>query len=364
MEGFELTKLCIRFDFGRSNAVAKSVLIALASHYNEDNGKVWPGSEVLCREAACQRNALFNAIKWLREVGLIGTKRTWMGNVYTFNYALLRRGEFERSIESNTHLSIESDTNVSIENVTKESIESDTSVSSENDTCLSIESNTRQSIESDTRTNKEQIKEQKINQEIPSISSCFNSFGQNPVQRPTHWEPDENDYDLPIKTQLALNRKVDVDINDLDHVLTATEIIVLAADLGFRLTHNVLIDEVAARKTLTVKMLAEACQRTRDNLGGIGYLVRVIQNASKNPNAFLGIRKEKEMTADTINDGQCFAFAKKLGNYHPFASKNAKTGEEMPAFIERIADRLKDKEFFEHCRPTLVKLGCIKGATA
>ena len=153
MDGFELTKLCIQFDFGRSNAVAKSVLVALASHYNEDNGKVWPGSDVLCREAACQRNALFNAIKWLRECGLIETKRTWIGNVYTFNFQLLAQGGFEPRTES--------DTKQSIENVTTVSIESDTNVSIENVTKLSTESDTCLSIESDTQTNKEQIKETK-----------------------------------------------------------------------------------------------------------------------------------------------------------------------------------------------------------
>ena len=163
MDGFELTKLCIQFDFGRSNAVAKSVLVALASHYNVDNGKVWPGSDVLCREAACQRNALFNAIKWLRECGLIETKRTWIGNVYTFNFQLLAQGGFEprtefdtkQSIENVTTVSIESDTNVSIENVTK--------LSTEFDTCLSIES--------DTQTNKEQIKEQ-INRDFSLMTNA------------------------------------------------------------------------------------------------------------------------------------------------------------------------------------------------
>lgn len=203
------------------------------------------------------------------------------------------------------------------------------------------------------------------NQEAVSISSCFSSFGQNPVSAPTRWEPDEeNVYDLPVQQQAAMARKVDVDIDDHDHVLTATEMVVLAAQLGYRLTRNVVIDEIAERKTLTVKMLAEACQRTRDNSGGIGYLVRILQNASKDPDAFNGVRKVPDITAENITDKQCYLFAKKLANYHPFASRNAKYMEEESAMVERLTGRLKDKEFFEHCRPTLVKLGCLKGATA
>ena len=167
MDGFELTKLCIQFDFGRSNAVAKSVLVALASHYNVDNGKVWPGSDVLCREAACQRNALFNAIKWLRECGLIETKRTWIGNVYTFNFQLLAQGGFEPRTEFNTKQSIENVTTVSIENITK--------LSNESDTCLSIES--------DTQTNKEQIKETKI-----TNSDFSDSLDNSIVDCTSPWE--------------------------------------------------------------------------------------------------------------------------------------------------------------------------------
>lgn len=173
MDGFALTKLCIQFDFGRSNAVAKSVLVALASHYSEDNGKVWPGSDVLCREAACQRNALFAAIKWLRETGLIETKRTWTGNVYTFNCELIRQGSFSKSIESNTSQSIENDTTDSIENDTSVSIGNDTTLSIESDTYESNASATYQSIESDTQTNKEQIKEQK--KETEDFSSMTDS---------------------------------------------------------------------------------------------------------------------------------------------------------------------------------------------
>lgn len=161
MDGFDLTKLCIQFDFGCSNAVAKSVLVALASHYNEDNGKVWPGAEVLCREASCHRNSLFNAIKWLRENNLIETKRTWGGNVYKFNLELISRGRFDVSAKSSTFGSTKKDTSVSTSFSTNESTKSSTTVSTENSTNVSTVSHTSLSTESRTQTNKEQIKETK-----------------------------------------------------------------------------------------------------------------------------------------------------------------------------------------------------------
>ena len=161
MDGFDLTKLCIQFDFGCSNAVAKSVLVALASHYNEDNGKVWPGAEVLCREASCHRNSLFNAIKWLRENNLIETKRTWGGNVYKFNLELISRGRFDVSAKTSTFGSTKKDTNGSTRFSTNNSTKSSTTESTENSTSVSIKSDTSLSTESRTQTNKEQIKETK-----------------------------------------------------------------------------------------------------------------------------------------------------------------------------------------------------------
>ena len=161
MDGFDLTKLCIQFDFGCSNAVAKSVLVALASHYNEDNGKVWPGAEVLCREASCHRNSLFNAIKWLRENNLIETKRTWGGNVYKFNLELISRGRFDVSSKTSTFGSTKKNTNGSTRFSTNESTKSSTTESAENSTSVSTKSDTFLSTESRTQTNKEQIKETK-----------------------------------------------------------------------------------------------------------------------------------------------------------------------------------------------------------
>ncbi len=351
MKGFDLVKLCIAFDFGETNAVAKAVLIALASFYNENNDGVWPGEKDLLPLASCERRALFRAIKWLEEVELITVERFFgKGNHYRFNEELLLKGNFQKV--------------TGYQNVTGYQ-KVTAPVTKKQPQQLPKGNGTSYQKVTQTNKNKKETNKEQINQEGISISSCFKTFGQNPVQAPTRWEPDEeNVYDLPLNQQVAMNRKVEVDVTDLSRVLTASEIVVLAATLGYRLTHNTVLDQIAERKSVTTGMVKEAIRRTKENVGGIGYLVRILQNASKDPDAFNGVRKVPDITAENITDKQCYLFAKKLANYHPFASKNAKYMEEESAMVERFTGRLKDKEFFEHCRPTLVKLGCLKGATA
>ena len=351
MKGFDLVKLCIKFDFGETNSVAKSVLVALASFYNEDNDGVWPGEKDLLPLASCERRALFRAIKWLEEVELITVERfVGKGNHYRFNEDLLLKGNFQ-NVTSYQKVT-------GYKKVT-------TPVTKTQPHQLPKSNGTSYQKVTQTNKNKKETNKEQINQEGISISSCFQTFGQKPVAAPTHWELDEdNVYDLPVKQQVAMSRKIDVDVNDLSRVLSASEIVVLAATLGYRLTHNVALDDIADRKTVTVAMLKEAVQRTKDNVGGVGYLIRILQNASKDPDAFNGVRKVPDVTPENITDKQCYVFAKKLVSYHPFASKNAKYMEEESEMVERITGRLKEKEFFEQCRPTLVKLGCLKGATA
>jgi hypothetical protein len=199
------------------------------------------------------------------------------------------------------------------------------------------------------------------NQENISVSSCFGRFGQNPVSAPTSWEPDEEDvYDIPLRQQLAMSRKIEVDVNNTNHIPTASEIVVLAATLGYRLTHNAALDEIASRKKLTTGMLKEAVQRTKDNTGGIGYLVRILQNASKDPDAFNGIRRAPVVTAETITEAQCRSFAFKAVN----AGCLAYAGESHQEAIARVEKRLKDPNYFNRNRQTLERLGLIQGAQA
>ena len=194
------------------------------------------------------------------------------------------------------------------------------------------------------------------------VVSCFRSFGQNPVSAPSQWEPDEDDFDSPLREQITRNQKIEVDINDKSHVLTASEMVVLAATLGFRLAHNVIIDEIADERVITTGMMKEAIQRAKDNAGGVGYLVRILQNAVKDPDAFNGVRKAPDITAESLSDAQAYKFAQQLTAYHPWASNNAKYMETPSQMVDRVSKSIKDPVFFNNCRWALEKLGLVKEA--
>ena len=350
MDGFRLTNLCVELDFGCSNAHAKAVLVALAMSFNAENEEVWVGVDTLVRRSACTRNTVFKALAWLEEHGLIVKRRTQRSNHYRFNLALIQSGALQ-GVKFNTSQSIKSRT------------------------VQSIESNTLQSMKTNTRTNKEQIKEQIINQSVPmgnsapvasvsDLKNCFQSFGSNPVSRPTQWEPDEDDFDQPLRNQIAQAQRIDVNLNDESRILSASEMVVLAATLGYRLTHNVVLDEIADERVITTGMMKEAIQRAKDRTYGVGGLVRILQNAVRDPMAFNGIRKKPDVTADTLSDGQAYHFAKSLANYHPWASNNAKYMETMEQMIDRVSVSIKNPEFFNNCRWALEKLGLVKEAAA
>ena len=347
MKGFDLVKLCIKFDFGETNAVAKAVLVALASFYNEDNDGVWPGEKDLLPLASCERRALFRAIKWLEEVELITVERfVGKGNHYRFNEDLLLKGNFQNV--------------TSYQKVT--SCQKVTAPVTRTQLHQSPKSNgtSYQKVTQTNKNKKETNKEQIINQGAFSISSCFQTFGQNPVSAPTSWEPDEDDFDTPLRDQIKRNQKIEVDVNDNSRVLTASEIVVLAATLGYRLTHNIALDEIAEKKVITTGIVKEAVQRTRDNTGGVGYLIRILQNAAKDPDAFNGIRKPPMVTAETITEAQCRSFAYKAVN----AGCLAYAGESHQEAIARVEKRLKDPTYFNRNRQTLERLGLIQGAQA
>ena len=105
MTGYELIMLCARFDFGETKAVAKSVLIALASFYNEERDGSWPGEKDLLPCASCERRALFRAIQWLEEKDLLTVERSvGKGNFYRFNIGLLESGSYQKvtSVKNST----------------------------------------------------------------------------------------------------------------------------------------------------------------------------------------------------------------------------------------------------------------------
>lgn len=197
------------------------------------------------------------------------------------------------------------------------------------------------------------------------VYDVFQKFGQNPVKAPDRWDDDGQCFDAPLgqlidDSNLRNNQEA---LQNDNHVLTASQIIVLAKTLGTNLGHSARLDDIANRKTLTVGMVKKAVQDWKATRTSTGYLIGYLDNVSANPSQLNGKRKDREITAETISNGQCYAFAKKLGNYHPFASNNAHSGESMDAFIERVSERLKDPDYFEYCRPYLVRCGAIKEAT-
>lgn len=203
---------------------------------------------------------------------------------------------------------------------------------------------------------------------MPSVSGMFQTFGQNPVRARDSWEDESGqDFDAPLPQQIddCHLRNNQEALKDDGHILTASQIVVLIGTLGTKIGHSARLDEIAARKTLTVGMVKKIVEDWKATRTGVGYLMGYLDNVSANPSQLHGKRKEREINAETISNGQCYAFAKKLGHYHPFASTNtAYLGETMEAFIERVAERLKDPDYFEHCRPYLIRCGAIKETQA
>ena len=93
MKNYELIMLCARFDFGETKAIAKAVLVALASYYNEEHDGSWPGQKNLLPSASCDRKSLISSIAWLESRNLIFIDRLMgKGNFYRFNIDLLKSG--------------------------------------------------------------------------------------------------------------------------------------------------------------------------------------------------------------------------------------------------------------------------------
>lgn len=149
-------------------------------------------------------------------------------------------------------------------------------------------------------TNNQELTNYEVSSSAPNVADCFNGFGQNPVSVPDAWESDEDlPYDEPIAKQVEKAQCIDVDIDDHDHVLTASEIVVLASQLGVRLTHTTVIDDIAKRKTLTVKMMADAVQKWRGTLKPANYLVGILTNVSKQPEC---LEKPVDCSGDWAKD--------------------------------------------------------------
>ncbi len=236
MTGFELTKLCIEFDFGCANAHAKSVLIALASYYNEENGnRVFASCEGLMPRSSCTRNTVFKAISWLKDNGIITVARTQKANMYSFNFELLKLGR----IESHT---------------VSQSMRSHTVDSMKSHTVQSMKTRTVQSMSSHTQTNTEQIQ--------------------------TKYKTDSIDVFAPIGEQIeSVSRPQSDDfLNDPVHALSAPELVRLCAKNKVRIGSSSALYEICKKGILTVMAAERLIADFKRTNYSVNYLIGMFRN--------------------------------------------------------------------------------------
>lgn len=314
MTGYELIKLCICFDFGRSNAVAKSTLTALASFYNEQSEVVWPSEASLHSRTSAQREAMFKAIAWLEDVGLISVTRCrGKGNVYTFNLRLLKIGCLPQTCHESTTRH-ESMTPPVMNPVLQQSRIHDST-----------------SHESMTETKKEQIKNKKGTKEIGEVvmNAEFSLMPTVPEKKERQPITHLFDYEeLPDEWRLYCEQ-VRPDLNP-----------------------QVLFTTVKAYWT----MGKGSGTRRSDKGWSQAWINWVRREREQTVNANV----DKEITSESISDKQAGYFASVICHEHRFASCFANSGEEYDSFIKRIALNMKKSDCFEQYKPYLIDQGLIR----
>ena len=259
MTGFDLTKLCIGFNFGQSNAAAKAILVALASFYDERTGGViYAQAEELCVMASCSRNTVFKAVTWLKEVGLIESRRTWGKNEYKLNVPLIESGHLD-SIKSNTKEShrtkfhtVEGD-DVSSKSTTYVSSKSTTQLSSKSTTELSTNFDTNVSSKSTTwiNTNTKQIQKQIDSDPFAPISEQLQTLRQ------------------PVSDSF---------LDDPVHVLTAPELVRLCKTERISVGSSSALVEICKKGNLTVLAAKRLIGDFKRTTYPVSYLIGMFRN--------------------------------------------------------------------------------------
>ena len=279
MTGFELLKLCARFDFGEPKVVAKAALVALATFYNEERGGCWPSQKELLAFASCDRKALFRAIAWLEEREVIFVDRfKGKGNFYRFNEQLLLEGSYQKNTSPFLVTSAQKVT----------SPQKDTSP--QKGTTPVPNKGLDQSPKGDTTSPQKgtQINKKKIIKEKEKINDRY--------------ADDEPDFDTPLKKQIERVQSNNVDLNDDSCILNANQIVSLVRKLKLDLKPGEAINDVASKKVLTTAIVKEAVRITNQMNKGTGYLVGVLQNAVKEPHKYDGSRNGKSFHAHDISN--------------------------------------------------------------
>ena len=321
MTGYELIKLCICFDFGRSHAVAKSTLVGLASFYNEQSDAVWPSESSLRSRVSAQREAMFKAIAWLEEMGLISVSRCrGKGNYYTFNTELLKSGRLVCARHEST---TRHELMTRHESVTQAVMNPVLHPSRIHDT-------TRH--ESMTLTKKEQRKNKKGTNEVGELvmNAEFSLMPTAPVKSERQPLTHLFDYEeLPNEWRLYCEQ-VRPDLNP-----------------------DVVFTTVKAYWTM-----GKGSGTRRSNKGWSQAWINWVRR-EREPSVNSNV--EKEITAETITDKQAGYFASVIAHVHSFASRFANSGEGYDEFIKRIALNMKKSDHFEQYKPYLIDQGLIRG---
>ena len=255
MTGFDLTKLCIGFNFGQSNTAAKAILVALASFYDERNGGViYAQAEELAVMASCSRNTVFKAVAWLKEAGLIESRRTWGKNEYLLNVELIESGRLDR-IKSNTVESTKTGTNVSSKSNTYVSSKSTTYLSTKSGTELSSKSTTNLSSKTATwiNTNTKQIQEQIDSDQFAPLSEQIEAVCR----------PQSDDF-----------------MNDPLHILTAPELVRLCVKHGIRIGSSSALANICNKGILNVLAAERLINDFKRTNYGVPYLIGMFRNFS------------------------------------------------------------------------------------
>lgn len=255
MNNYELIMLCARFDFGETKAIAKAVLVALASYYNEEHEGSWPAQKSLLPCASCDRKSLMTTIDWLESRNIIYIDRlTGKGNFYRFNIDLLKTGK--QSMTSPIY-------GTGPKNGT----------SPKNGTTPVPYMGLHQSQIRDHTSpiyGTQNINKKIINTKEKKTYIC-------PVE--------EDDPFVPIKTQIE-EKQADhvIDVQDEpNRILSALEMRNLARINRVNLSITERLKQVAARQTITTEIFQECVKEFQKTPRSTGWLVGMLDNVSRDP---------------------------------------------------------------------------------
>ena len=257
MNNYDLIMLCARFDFGETKAIAKAVLVALASYYNEEHAGSWPGQKSLLPCASCNRKSLMTTIEWLESRNLIYIDRlTGKNNFYRFNIDLLKTGK-----QSTT-----------------------------SPVCGTGPKNGTSPKNGTTPVPNMGLHQSQICDHTSPIYGTQNTnIKQILNTKEIHiYEPlgEENGPFSPIKTQLEeIQAEHVIDLqDDPKRILTVFEMRNLARINRINLNITERLKLVAERKTITTEIFQECVSEYQKTPRSIGWLVGMLDNVSRDPN--------------------------------------------------------------------------------